>query len=863
MNLWRHLQFSVLATLIALILISNGQAEISAYVDDKNGLPIIEDGGKILVTSRYAFWGESWKWAGMPVKLVSIAPTQYRYSGINRKLDFELETHAIRRQSNIKYEIELLANSTIPNVSGGGIIFKLDKTAVINSSAPPELLPNNTGWRWGEIEVKFSPPLASVFFEKRKKFAIRAFLFKGNIKKGKYKTTMSISLPAIANTKPTIHQRFGLAEPTSWIEDKIDFQNFPVNLSFLNKFEKPAGSKGFISVSGDKLVFENGQVAKFWGTNLTAAALFNTSKLNVKKQAKRLSALGFNLVRLHHHDSPWVNPNVFGNKTLQDTQELNKSSLDKLDWWIKCLKDEGIYVWLDLHAQRHLLAKDNIFAFDEIAKKSKHRGADLKGYSYVNLTIKNAMKRFNRAYVNHVNPYTKLAYKNEPAIVVMQLTNENDVTNHFGNRLLPNKHVPQHNEIYMNKAKAFALEHGLSFKKTWHSWEHGPSKLFLNDLEHRLDEDLISDLREAGVKAPIVTTSSWGNNPLASLPALTTGNIIDVHTYGGVLELEKNPRVAAGMTAWMSAGQVANKPMSISEWNVSPFPTPDRHSGPLLVASKASHQGWDMVTHYAYAQNSLDKVGKPSNWHSHNDPSLLASLPAAALLYRNSHVKAANTTYYFSPSVSIFNEKISPKTSVAIRTSSEIGKLLIAMPAVKSLPWLKPSSPPDGAIIIKDHKQSLIESTTSSVTSDTGELHRNWENGTYTINTNQSQAVMGWIGGKTISLAHTEFSITTGNATVVIQCLDNKGISQSKDILISLSSNSIPDKNSKKRNKLPFYSEPIKGTLKIMAPAELHLAYINNLGNKIRVPVNYLNGQYTIELDKLPMVHWLSLSEKN
>jgi hypothetical protein len=351
---------------------------------------------------------------------------------------------------------------------------------------------------------------------------------------------------------------------------------------------------------------------------------------------------------------------------------------------------------------------------------------------------------------------------------------------------------------------------------------------------------------------------------LASLPALTTGDIIDVHAYGGVLELEKNPLIAAGMTTWMAAGQVANKPMSITEWNVSPFPAPDRHTSSLLVASKANHQGWDALMQYAYAQNSLNKAGKPLNWHSHNDPSFLATLPAAALLYRKAHVKEASSVYYFSPGDALFNKSISPKTSVTIRTSSEIGKLLIAMPDTESLRWLEPSVPPDGSIVVKDPYKSFIGPNASSVTSDTGELHRNWDDGIYTINTKQSQAVMGWVGSKTIELADTEFNITTGNATVAVQSLDNKEINQSKNILVTLATNSIPSKNLKKRkSKLPFLSEPIKGTIKIKAPIGLHLDYIDNHGDKTRVPVNYINGQYTIELDKLPPVHWLSLAEKN
>ena len=96
---------------------------------------------------------------------------------------------------------------------------------------------------------------------------------------------------------------------------------------------------------------------------------------------------------------------------------------------------------------------------------------------------------------------------------------------------------------------------------------------------------MVQHLRKIGVKVPIVTTSSWGNNPLSSLPALLSGNIVDVHAYGGIDELEKNPLYAPTFIDWIAAAHVIDRPLSVTEWNVSPFPAPDRHTSPLLVAS--------------------------------------------------------------------------------------------------------------------------------------------------------------------------------------------------------------------------------------------------------------------------------------
>jgi hypothetical protein len=607
-------------------------------------------------------------------------------------------------------------------------------------------------------------------------------------------------------------------EHTSWPTKIIDWgklpwHSSPVDLSFLNLSEKPAGKRGFLRAVKDKLVFEDGTVARFWGTNLTAYALFGmNSREDVRLQARRLSQLGFNLVRFHHHDSSWVKPNIFGEGNSTDTKILSEAMLEKLDWWIKCLKDEGIYVWLDLEVQRQLKPGDGIDHFDEISS------GGLKGFNYVNVSIQQAMQRFNEAYLNHMNAFTGLCYKDDPAIVTVMLTNENDVTHHFANSLLPDKNVPNHNAMYMTQANLFAKKFGLPFDKVWHSWEPGPSKLFLNDLEHRFDVEIIKHLRSLGVKIPIVTTSSWGRDPLSSLPALTTGNLIDVHSYGRKGELEGNPLYTANMMHWMAAAHIVDYPLSVTEWNVEPFPVPDRHVIPLYIASSASLQGWNALMQYAYSEQPLVDWGHPSNYQAFNDPALIAALPAAALLYRRGDVQEARTTYVFSPTeAQLFGQEISAAKAVALRTAAEKGKLLIAMPHTPELLWLQQSGIPEGANVITDPESVFIDSNAEGSVSDTGELRRNWRQGIFTINTPRSQAAMGRIGGKPIELADVKIEVTTANATVAVQSLDANPISKSTMLLISLGAGSVPSAE----NQTPFHSEPVVGRLTIRAASGL------------------------------------------
>ena len=848
---------------LAAYLLANAASAASwtASVDQQQGLPAISRGGASALSSAFVFWGKNWAWAHQQAEFKVVAPFEYFVAGKNQALNFDLVSR-IKKSPNqqLVWEFDLSARSTTSDVIGGGIAFKFDLASFGSELGEPELLPENRGWAWGRkggsrVEMRFDPRMASVYFEQGRKSEVRAFFYKGEIPQGQRRHTATLSVSGDMAIGPTTAERFGLDDHTAWPADILDWKTSPVDLSFLNAPEKPAGKHGFLKVIKDKLVFEDGTPVRFWGTNLTAYTLFGTTRENVKQQARRLSELGFNLVRLHHHDSPWVNPNIFGDQKSPDTQNLSSAMLEKLDWWIKCLKDEGIYVWLDLHVQRNFKPGDQIDGFEELNKGKPL--ADIKGYNYVNASIQQAMKRFNEAYVNHGNNYTGLRYKDDPAIIAMLITNENDVTHHFGNALLPDKNVPKHNAVYMAQAEAFAAKHGLPKDKVWRSWEHGSSKLFLNDLEHRFNTEMIQHLRALGVKMPIVTTSTWGLNPLSSLPALTAGHIIDVHSYGGIGELEKNPFYAPNLVHWIAAARIADRPLSVTEWNVSPFPAPDRHTIPLYIASSASLQGWDALMQYAYSVEPIANRGTPSNWHAYNDPGLVATLPAAALLYRRGHVREATTTYAFAPSKEqLFNQSISPQNAIALRTGAETGKLVIALPQTRELPWLEKSAIPAGAKIITDPKQSLINSDAAEAVSDTGELRRNWEQGTYTINTPRTQAAMGWIGGKKITLADVEIATITRNATVAVQSLDENPISKSGAILISLGARSVP----KSANQSPFYSEPVEGQLIIRAPKGLKLyAKSRSVEERREIPAPYKNGRYLINLDRNLGTYWLVL----
>jgi hypothetical protein len=846
--------------IIASLWTSAGSAlavPLTASVDQHEGLPSLSVGGSAAMLSQFVFWGKNWTWAQLKSQFKVVGPFEYTISGTNQPLNLDLSgsvSKSADRQLTWKFDFN--SSVTTPDVIGGGIAFRFDLSNFGSQLGEPELLANNGGWSWGrpggaQVEMRFDPPLADVHFERGERSEIRAFFYSGAVSQQHQHIVATMTVSGDVLIVPTIDERFGLDNGAAWPANILNWATAPVNLSFLNAPEKPAGKHGFLKAVSGRLVFSDGIPARFWGTNIAAYSLFATKSNDVRRQARRLSELGFNLIRLHHIDSDWVQPNLFGQRA-PNTQKLDGTSLEKLDWWIKCLEDEGIYIWLDLHDGRHLTAEDKIDDFAEITKGKPT--ASLNGYNYVNASIQQAMQRFNDAYVNHVNRFTGLRYKDDPGIVAMLLTNENDVTNHFGNDLLPDKNVPRENALYMAQAALFAAKNGLPKNKVWQSWLQGPSKLFLNDLEHNFNLKMIEQLRNLGVQVPIATTSTWGKNPLSSLPALRDGDIIDAHSYGRVNELEVNPLYAANMVHWIAAARIVDRPLSVSEWNVQPFPVPDRHIMPLYVAGEADLQGWDALLEFAYSQSALDSQGRATDWEAFNDPAMIGTLPAAALLYRRRDAREAHTTYVFAPtSEQLFDQLISPDNAVALRTAAERGRLMIALPPVRELSWLKPSQIPDAVKVITDPKQTLIAANAEEVTSDTGELTRNWQQGIFKIDTPRTQAAMGWIGGKKISLRDVEIDITTRNATIAVQSLDSQPIVSSAALMISMGARSIPD-----HGGTAFHSEPIVGHLIIHArPGLKFYRHDGNIQLEAQIPASYADGRYRIELESGLKTYWL------
>jgi hypothetical protein len=192
-------------------------------------------------------------------------------------------------------------------------------------------------------------------------------------------------------------------------------------------------------------------------------------------------------------------------------------------------------------------------------------------------------------------------------------------------------------------------------------------------------------------------------------------------------------------------------------------------------------------------------------------------MPAAAVLFRNRHVREAVKTYRLDLSrENLYYERTSPETSVAIRTLVEQSKFTVGLADIPELGWDDGlSTRSSDAIAFSDPARDFLAPGQTFVMSDTGELRRDWSAGIETIDAPLSQAAIGWIGGKHLQLRDVAFDVQTPKAALAVTSLDGQPIAASRQILIT----AIGQVAASPGGGLPFVAQPIEGTLTLRGAA--------------------------------------------
>ena len=178
----------------------------------------------------------------------------------------------------------------------------------------------------------------------------------------------------------------------------------------------PAGTHGFLKNDGNGgFAFDDGTPARFFGVTMQLTACFPDSA-DAIVMAARLRKLGVNLVKFEYFDFSydWAQVYSFLDQTT-GFRTINETQMRKLDWFIYQLKQRGIYTGLTLQSARAPRREDGL---GELADSALYYGL---GFNYLYPQAKATHKLVARLLMDRVNPWTNIAYKNDPAIAMLEL----------------------------------------------------------------------------------------------------------------------------------------------------------------------------------------------------------------------------------------------------------------------------------------------------------------------------------------------------------------------------------------------------------------------------------------------------------
>lgn len=196
-------------------------------------------------------------------------------------------------------------------------------------------------------------------------------------------------------------------------------------LNYSHLLDAPAGKHGFVQARKGHLYFEDGTRARFLGFNVAARS--NTpDHETADKMAERFASMGVNVIRLHAADNPiGEEPGSWSSckeSPLLDYQsgsgrKFHPKGLDRFDYFAAKLKEKGIYLHIDLIVGRDFRAGDGLdYPGDP--------GSCVKCYTMYNERMIELQKEYAKMLLCHVNPYTGLALIDDPAVMTIQLNNE-------------------------------------------------------------------------------------------------------------------------------------------------------------------------------------------------------------------------------------------------------------------------------------------------------------------------------------------------------------------------------------------------------------------------------------------------------
>lgn len=460
----------------------------------------------------------------------------------------------------------------------------------------------------------------------------------------------------------------------------IDWDSHPDTVVDLREYlDAPAGGAGFIRAQGEHFVDGNGKRFRMWGINLGGPLCF-PSHQEAERTADIFARLGFNCIRFHGMDSSW------GRSSLQrengNSSTLDEENMERFDYFMNQLKQRGIYTNLNLNTFRTYLADDGVPNPDDLGLG--------KWATHFHPRLIELQEKYARDLLTHKNPYTGTTYANEPAVIVVEIVNENSliegwaigklqgVDDHSGSTWspIPVAYADELNRQFNHwlsdnrtaeQLAALRAGMGIAADKPFeilqpHEFRTVPEERFRADYEFIVATEraylermksVIQD--EVGLQSMLIGDADH-NDSINGYPHIVNNSsfdYIDGHGYwqhpsiGEVTRTQNDPMVNDPLDSTVvqfARTPMVGKPFVISETN-HPFPHRYAVEGIPIVTAYALMHDWDGLLFHEWGEGPLapeDYIPSQSWFRISYNPMKLAELMVAGLIWHRSDIEPAN-----------------------------------------------------------------------------------------------------------------------------------------------------------------------------------------------------------------------------
>ena len=546
--------------------------------------------------------------------------------------------------------------------------------------------------------------------------------------------------------------------------------------------DAPAGKDGFARVSSEgHFVFEKDArktPRRFVGGNLCFDANF-LSKEQADRAVRDFVARGWNAIRFHHIDVTITKDQWNGVWDRRTWPEISPEQLDRLDYLLAACKKAGVYVTFDLYAMGCLGSCEG---FDKPLNSNT-----VKAIVPIHKPAEDQWFRRAMEIFDHVNPYTGVAWKDEPSVLFVTLLNEDSIASVWWGAA----------DVYVAKYNEWAKGRGYPQLEKKDIGKHKEFAEFVHEVKADANRRMAKRLHDAGVRT-LISGGNWWDTQQQTYEREAL-EVVDNHQYSDhpqgsgyqklPFHINNTADIQSGHPTYatpimMAPTRVWGKPFTVTEWNFC-NPNKWRAAAGLMMGAYASLQDWDGLYRFAWSHSNANmfKPCPAKGFDIVTDPIGQLTERQVALLFGRRDASPAKATAAYGVTAGeafggglgdMWAKGLFPHAFTQLAYSTRVGSFVADG-------GKKPAVAVDK--VYTEATKNDIPKFGKAGTSDTREIAIDHNKGVLTVNTPRTAGVCS-VGKADLSAGPLAVSGVTAFCSVSASSMDGAPLAQSRRVLV-------------------------------------------------------------------------------